>query len=121
MFLAEMSNYLKLVCVQGANSKHLLLKLNLRNSGKHLCKSNSLEQSQVNTPRWRSILVNWRDVTHRPCAWSTRKRQLQTLHEVGQLYGRGWRCKERVAASGPDSQLVLVCYRVRGTSTNVSL
>jgi len=107
MFLAKMSNDLQLVCAHGANSKRLRLKLNLRKlslsnqltwlyaSGKHLCKSYSSELSQVNTLRWRSILVNWRDVTHRPCAWSTRKRQLQALHEVGQLYGRGWRCQER--------------------------
>ena len=107
MFLAKMSNDLKLVCAHGANSKRLRLKLNLGwlslsnrhtwlcASGEHLCKLYSLELSQVNMPTRRSILVNWRDVTHRPCVWSTRKRQLQILHEVGQLYGRGWRCQER--------------------------
>ena len=74
MFLAEMSNYLKLVCVQGANSKHLLLKLNLRNSGKHLCKSNSLELSQVNTPRTRSILVNCDVTSHTDLAPEAREK-----------------------------------------------
>ena len=63
--------------------------------GKHLCNPNSLQLSQVNTLRWRSILVNWGDVAYKPCAWSTRKRQLQALHEVGQPCGRGWRCQER--------------------------
>ena len=107
IFLTKICNDLKLICAHGRTPnvcgqnwtwENSVFQSDIRgftHHGNHLCNSNSLELSQVNTLRRRSILTNWRDVTHRPCAWSTRKRQLQTLREVGQLYGRGWRCQER--------------------------
>ena len=62
-------------------------------AGKQLCNPNSFKLSLVNTRRRESSFAKWRYVT-RPCVWSTRKRQLQALREVGQPWRGEWRCQE---------------------------